>query len=685
MASTQKLLESNKASERNLLNAITSSTQFRAKVAQFPTNLHNDIDHGRHDPKVCRVYDLAGQEEHNFTGHWQLENYKEIMTILENNEDAMIGSQKLSALAFEERQKFVRGLILHSLDFQQLGDRHAAIPKAHEETFGWIFQTGSNPTIRWSDFVQWLSVDNEGAHLYWISGKPGSGKSTLMRYLYDAQCTRQLLEKWSKGQKLLIASCFFWNAGSFIQKSLTGLLRAILHELLSHCPDLNHIVCPWRWQSYELGARSLDPWTVRELLDPFQLFVEHSSDSVRLCIFVDGLDEFEGDDRARKEIIDLFKTISRHRHVKVCVSSRPWLIFADEFHGSPSLLLQDLTYNDIKRYVQTELEGNERFRALKSRDGNGCSQLILGIVDKAAGVFLWVYLVVRSLLEGLRDEDDTRDLRRRLDSLPTDLEKYFTQMMNTLSPFYLEQATTLFIIALHADPPLSLMAYSFFNEEDPNYALKMEVKVMSKLEIRKRHESTTRRLNSRCKGLLEVSQIDGKAPPFHRQVDFLHRTARDFMRTKSMQNMLARYTPARFDAGRTIMSSYLVQIKGLKVGNVTPLYLHSPLHPFTLMLERLFDCACEYEMSKGVAPTAILDDLDKSAGLLFQRDSPLRKASGLGAYYHWSNVRLSYSEGRDKSPKTFITLATSAGLSLYIREAGARSQLGFRATRDVPC
>lgn len=33
---------------------------------------------------------------------------------------------------------------------------------------------------RWNDFVAWLE---EGDGLYWIAGKAGSGKSTLMKYI----------------------------------------------------------------------------------------------------------------------------------------------------------------------------------------------------------------------------------------------------------------------------------------------------------------------------------------------------------------------------------------------------------------------------------------------------------------------------------------------------------------------
>ena len=50
----------------------------------------------------------------------------------------MIVSDKLSALTMEEKGEYLRGIVLHSLDFPQLKERYATIAKAHAKTFGWI-------------------------------------------------------------------------------------------------------------------------------------------------------------------------------------------------------------------------------------------------------------------------------------------------------------------------------------------------------------------------------------------------------------------------------------------------------------------------------------------------------------------------------------------------------------------
>lgn len=47
------------------------------------------------------------------------------------------------------------------------------------------------------------------------------------------------------------------------------------------------------------------------------------------------------------------------------------------------------------------------------------------VIERAQGVFLWVYLVVKELLKGLGQRNKLEDLRAKLDTLPDSLESYF--------------------------------------------------------------------------------------------------------------------------------------------------------------------------------------------------------------------------------------------------------------------
>lgn len=135
---------------------------------------------------------------------------------------------------------------------------------------------------------------------------------------------------------------------------------------------------------------------------------------------------------------------------------------------------------------------SERFVKLKQKDPGGCAKLASSIVEKAEGVFLWVFLVSRDLMQGLRNEDGLRDLRRRLELILADLEQYFAQMMSTLDSFYLEQAAQHFQVALHTDQAATLLTDSFLHEENPDFAIKLKVEPLKTAEVCNRFISMER-------------------------------------------------------------------------------------------------------------------------------------------------------------------------------------------------
>ena len=131
----------------------------------------------------------------------------------------------------------------------------------------------------------------------------------------------------------------------------------------------------------------------------------------QFCLFIDGLDEYEGDE---SEIANLFLQLAQTGNLKCCLSSRPHQAFLDAFENVPSLRLEDLTYNDIVNYVTDKLSDDTRLQRIAAEQPEDVQQLIQEIVNSASGVFLWVKLVVDSLLRGLGNRDKIKDLQARL-------------------------------------------------------------------------------------------------------------------------------------------------------------------------------------------------------------------------------------------------------------------------------
>jgi hypothetical protein len=154
--------------------------------------------------------------------------------------------------ADREIQNPIPAEILASLRFESIGERFEAVDESHAATFDWIFRPIQG-TIqyaegrRWGEFGAWLE---SGTGLYWINGKAGSGKSTLMKYIVSHGKTSSLLGQWAGNLKLCTGAFFFWNSGSKQQCSQAGLFRSLLHDILGQHPELIPTVLPAQW-----GAR----------------------------------------------------------------------------------------------------------------------------------------------------------------------------------------------------------------------------------------------------------------------------------------------------------------------------------------------------------------------------------------------------------------------------------------------
>ena len=317
--------------------------------------------------------------------------------------------------------------ILSSLRFENMEIRRSNIVEAHSKHFDWTLIKPASCSQPQTKFIEWLQSLND---IYWISGKAGSGKSTLMKYVCNNIRTKEALELWAGQEELVTASFFFWYAGSSMQKSQQGLLQSLLYEVLSKCPLLIPIVCPRRWQTCKIYGSIQDPWTWDEIRGVFHRLMEQDLLALKYCFFVDGLDEYEGD---HLDVIHILKRFAISPNFKICVSSRPWNVFEEAFgkDNHSRLLLQELTGGDIQLYFKNTLKIGLR-NAPHARNNPCCDDLVTEIVSLAEGVFLWVYLVIKSLLRGLSNNDDISELQERLRNIPLDLKEFLKRMLDDI-------------------------------------------------------------------------------------------------------------------------------------------------------------------------------------------------------------------------------------------------------------
>lgn len=140
--------------------------------------------------------------------------------------------------------------------------------------------------------------------------------------------------------------------------------------------------------------------------------------------------------------------------------------------------MHDLTDRDIRNFVRDNLETDMRFQQLREHDER-CPDFIREIVDTSKGVFLWVFLVVRSLLEGLTNADRIVDLEQRFRELPTDLDEFFKRMLCTIDEFYRPQTSCMFLVTLKAHRLLPLTTYWFLDQDDQKYVNDVKIEPLS--------------------------------------------------------------------------------------------------------------------------------------------------------------------------------------------------------------
>ncbi|KAI1347984.1 hypothetical protein F5Y01DRAFT_328962 [Xylaria sp. FL0043] len=449
--------------------------------------------------------------------------------------------------------------VLKSLFFKRLHWRYEAIVRAHRETFRWVFDDQHPETLTSVPLRSWLRSRNG---TFWIQGKAGSGKSTFMKFLCDSKETDSHLRVWSGDRDLVTARFFFWKGGKPLQKSLSGLLRALIFEVLRQCPaTINDISLTDHGMPLTESS-----WTLDRLLDTIEILTDLDI-STAFCFFIDGLDEYEG---CTAKLINTLEMISKNPHIKICVSSRPFTEFLDEYGKQPSRLLklEDLTRGDIRCYVLGILTSNNRFRILSENDPTYLS-LVEQVVAKAQGVFLWVFLAVRSLLEGLRYEDRITDMSRRLSKFPKDLESFFYKMLTSVPSFYRRHTARAFQTALSSEDALQLMLYSFLDDidENPGFVFELKTNSMTDSRITLKIEQMRKQLDARTKGLLEVFEeprnLDGEPIPFFGlRVGYLHRSVKDYLETsRKVRDLFRKHLEPSFDIQLYCSMAYLALFK----------------------------------------------------------------------------------------------------------------------------
>ncbi|KAJ4386878.1 hypothetical protein N0V93_009777 [Gnomoniopsis smithogilvyi] len=418
--------------------------------------------------------------------------------------------------------------------------------------------------LQWNSFSNWLSSTDS---IYWMSGKPGSGKTTLVKYVLEHEQTRKHLDIWSSG--CMVVSHYFWRPGTRMQKSLEGLFFSLLHQLLSSSATALKAV-----SSSVSGTKdSHTDWSSAELRAAIQTALNAYEHGV--CLFVDGIDEIDPQDETDPgipEFLDWVLGLSQKEKIKFCLASRPDPhILETSLSKYPRLRLQDLNYQDLMAYAKGHVDVSKMDL---SDDVYRSMYFVRSLVHKAEGVFLWLIFATRSINTGINNGDNSELLRKRIDYLPKGLDNLYQDMWDRVGadhPHEYRQTAALYFKALLRSPDIYIqergslgaltimLATTSMGDEILN-APDDSSKLVCRVEILRKCQEFEKKIKIYCFGLVEI--VPGKHHYIPRdaalqswyghkydnvflhayasRLRFVHRTAMDFLTdTELGQKVLA--------------------------------------------------------------------------------------------------------------------------------------------------
>lgn len=403
--------------------------------------------------------------------------------------------QHRSAERRERINQQKHGSFLRSLTFDEINLRKNEVSESHPKTFEWIFDDVIKRS--WDSFSTWL-ISGEG--IYWINGKAGSGKSTLMKFLATNPQTENSLALNFPDSEALIVPYYFWLSGTPLQRSLKGFLCSVLYQLF--LDDERLLEKSISHDERALEKRTIYDWSETELDQLLRLVIGFLTRPV--CLFIDGVDEFDQQNDVDK-LLGLVEDISRASKVKICVSSRPENHLVMRLSDCKQLRLQDLTATDMEICIRDELERVRRICRLASSDEKNFRSILECMIRKADGVFLWVYYTLSSLLRGLKNEDNYSDLLDRIENLPSGMQQLYLQMWKRLNgdeERYREEAATYFAYVFDYSPSLFEMQVALDKPLQDRYLNGFTPQKPS--EIARVCERLEIKIKTRCAGLLEM-------------------------------------------------------------------------------------------------------------------------------------------------------------------------------------
>lgn len=385
---------------------------------------------------------------------------------------------------------------LHSLGFSEQHWRRDELNPANE-TCGWLLLK--------STFNTWLDPRDQKERILWITGNPGTGKSTMMKYVHNV-----IDQQWHVDYVLF--SYFFHGRGTALQRTKLGFLRSILHQFLRRFQDSLRIFMLEYDEKISQKAEDDIQWTEVELEKILMKVIREIQlhESVQVCLLVDALDESR--EETVHDIVSLLKNITKGcSKMNVIFSCRRYPIIQCNYSA---ISMEKENQADIQTVVNSllmeEFQNDEEINILKE-----------SILRRAEGMFQWALLVTRSVVNRHRKLGNAVSaLLKIVEKLPSDLHKLYASLLEDFELEEKHQTIKLLRWILFSIRPLTA--------EELQHALVADEKDMPSsvydFESNEHFVDPMKGIITLSRGLAEIKHHEGK-----RIAQFIHQIVPEYL------------------------------------------------------------------------------------------------------------------------------------------------------------
>ncbi|GIZ49947.1 hypothetical protein CKM354_001296300 [Cercospora kikuchii] len=301
-------------------------------------------------------------------------------------------------------------------------------------------------TTRWlvehEDFQSWLSED-PAKHRLWLSGKVGSGKSTLVTTVID-ECHANL----KSGESSAVLMFFFNSHDDTALSFFESLTKQLIATLIGiDVPSSRDILSALETAYGNDISRPHIAQVFEDLVVPLCQILQ------QITLVIDGIDECRAAEV--KQLWHWLERLLKLVQPRILITSEDQANISPRFKGFHRIRIDHLHNQfDIDTYI------NERIASKSSAgqvlyDESLRDEVKVTLHQKANGMFLWIHLVLNIILE---DCETPAQVRKAVDEIPPDLQAVYSLCLENRRGTARPIKANLFLWTCAAPNPLSIGA-----------------------------------------------------------------------------------------------------------------------------------------------------------------------------------------------------------------------------------